>query len=78
MTIKKLRFEEGNPVEIELIEAKDTSLCRFGYKVGDSWIVNAWENSGLRGMAYSSFFPWIILYQTKGAAGYGSLRRKMC
>ena len=68
MTTKRLRFEEGYPVEIELIEAKDASLCRFGYKVGDSWVVNAWESSGFCGMAYSSFFPWIILYQTKGEA----------
>ena len=47
MAKKKLRFEAGTPVIIELIEAKDPSCCRFGYKVGDSWEVNVWENSGL-------------------------------
>jgi hypothetical protein len=44
--MKKLRFADiGCSVIIELIEVKDASLCRFGYKVGDSWEVNIWESS---------------------------------
>jgi uncharacterized repeat protein (TIGR04076 family) len=68
MAKKKLRFEAGWPVSIELIEAKDPSCCRFGYKVGDSWDVNVWENSGLCGMAYNAFFPFITMLQTGGEA----------
>jgi uncharacterized repeat protein (TIGR04076 family) len=68
MAKKKLRFEAGTPVIIELIEAKDPSCCRFGYKVGDSWEVNVWENSGLCGLAYNSFFPFITMFQTGGEA----------
>jgi uncharacterized repeat protein (TIGR04076 family) len=68
MAKKKLRFEAGWPVTIELIEAKDPSCCRFGYKVGDSWEVSVWENSGLCGLAYHSFFPFITMFQTGGKA----------
>jgi len=63
---KKLRFEIGSPVVIELIEAKDPSCCRFGYKVGDSWEVNIWENSGLCGLAYYNFYPFISMLQGQG------------
>ena len=64
----KLRWEIGHPVIIELIEATDPSLCRFGYKVGDSWLVNGWETSGLCGFAFHSFFPYIISLQGGGEA----------
>jgi len=71
MEKKKLRFGDlGCPVVIELIEAKDSSLCRFGYKVGDSWEVNIWENSDLCGMAYHNFFSDISMFQSKGEAFY--------
>ena len=40
MAKSKLKFQEGFPVIIELIEAEDQSKCRFGYKVGDSWEVS--------------------------------------
>lgn len=65
---KKLRFKGGCPVIIELIEAKGPPTCRFGYKVGDSWEVNIWENSGLCGLAYHAFFPFITMFQTGGTA----------
>jgi uncharacterized repeat protein (TIGR04076 family) len=68
MTTKKLRFEEGAPVIIELVEAKDSSHCRFGYKVGDSWQVNVWESDNLCGLAYYNFFPFITMLQTQGEA----------
>ena len=68
MRKKKLRIEIGCPVVIELIEAKDPSLCHLGYKVGDSWEVNVWENSGLCGLAYNSFFPFIAMFQGGGEA----------
>jgi uncharacterized repeat protein (TIGR04076 family) len=66
MKKKKLRFEGGYPVVIELIDASDPSGCRCGYKVGDSWEVNTWENSGLCGFAYNAFFPFITMLQTGG------------
>jgi uncharacterized repeat protein (TIGR04076 family) len=66
MAEKKLRFEEGYPVIIELIEAEEPSFCRFGYKVGDSWEVSVWENSGLCGFAYNAFFPFITTFQCGG------------
>ena len=68
MAEQKLRFQQGSPVVIELMEAKDPTLCRFGYKVGDTWEVNAWETSGLCGMAYNAFYPFIVMLQTQGEA----------
>ena len=65
---KKLRFEAGSQVLIELIDAKDPSCCRFGYKVGDTWEVNVWESSGMCGLAYNAFFPFITMFQTGGKA----------
>jgi uncharacterized repeat protein (TIGR04076 family) len=71
MEKKKLRFSHlGCPVVVELIEAQNPSLCRFGYKVGDSWEVNIWENSDLCGMAYYNFFPDIAMFQGNGEAFY--------
>jgi uncharacterized repeat protein (TIGR04076 family) len=61
-----LSFQLGFPVEIELIGAKDESACRFGYKVGDKWVVSVWESCGLCGLAYNAFFPFITMYQTGG------------
>lgn len=66
MTESKLRFRVGSPVVVELIGAEDPSACRFGYKVGDSWEVSVWENSGLCGLAYHNFFPFISLLQSNG------------
>jgi uncharacterized repeat protein (TIGR04076 family) len=66
MDEQALRFQSGFLVEIELIGAKNESACRFGYKVGDKWVVSVWENSGLCGLAYNSFFPFITMYQTGG------------
>ncbi len=66
MAKNKLKFEEGFPVIIELIEAEDQSKCRFGYKVGDSWEVSSWENSELCGFAYNAFFPFITMLQSGG------------
>ena len=68
MAKKKLRFQGGYPVVVELIEAKGPPTCRFGYKVGDSWDVNVWESSGLCGLAYHAFFPFITMFQTGGEA----------
>jgi len=68
MAKKKLRFQEGYPVIIELIEDSGPPYCRFGYKVGDSWEVSVWENSGLCGLAYHSFFPFITMFQGGGKA----------
>jgi uncharacterized repeat protein (TIGR04076 family) len=68
MTTKELRFKEGSSVIIELVEAKDASFCRFGYKVGDSWEVSIWENADLCGLAYYNFFPFITMLQTRGDA----------
>ena len=71
MEKKKLRFGDlGSRVIVELIEAKDASLCRFGYKVGDSWEVNIWESSDICGLAYHSFFPDISMLQSKGEVFY--------
>lgn len=71
MEKKKLRFGDlGVPVVIELIEAQDPSMCRFGYKVGDSWEVNIWENSDLCGLAYYNFYPYITMFQCNGEAFY--------
>jgi uncharacterized repeat protein (TIGR04076 family) len=77
MTVKELRFQEGSAVTIELVEAKDASLCRFGYKVGDSWEVNIWENAGLCGLAYYNFFPFISMLQTGGEAVWKTSERDM-
>ena len=63
---KGLRFKAGYPVVIELVEAKDPSCCRFGYRVGDSWDVSVWESSGLCGFAYNAFFPFITMFQAGG------------
>jgi uncharacterized repeat protein (TIGR04076 family) len=68
MSNKKLRFEAGNPVVIELIEAKAPSFCRFGYKVGDKWEVSCWESAEMCGLAYNAFFPFITMFQTGGKA----------
>ena len=68
MSKKELKFQGGYTVVIELIEAQNPSACRFGYKVGDSWEVNVWENSGLCGLAYNAFFPFITMFQTGGQA----------
>ena len=68
MAKKKLRFKAGHPVIIELMEARDPSCCRFGYKVGDSWEVSVWESSGLCGLAYNALFPFITMLQTGGEA----------
>ena len=68
MAKKKLRFESGYPVIIELIDAKDPSCCRFGYKVGDRWEVSVWESAGLCGLAYNALFPFITMLQTGGKA----------
>jgi uncharacterized repeat protein (TIGR04076 family) len=68
MEKKRLQHEGGYPVVIELIEAKDLSHCRFGYKVGDRWEVNVWESAGLCGLAYNAFFPFITMFQTGGRA----------
>jgi len=68
MVKKKLRFKGGYPVVIELIDAEDPSCCRFGYKVGDRWEVNVWENAGLCGLAYNALFPFITMFQTGGKA----------
>ena len=68
MENKKLRFEMGCPVVVELIEATDPSACRFGYKVGDFWDVSVWENSDLCGLAYYNFFPFISMFQGHGEA----------
>jgi uncharacterized repeat protein (TIGR04076 family) len=68
MEKKELRFKGGYSVIIELIDAKDPSCCRFGYKVGDSWEVNVWENAGLCGLAYNALFPFITMLQTGGKA----------
>ena len=73
---KKLKFGDlGSPVVVELIEAKDPSLCRFGYKVGDSWEVNMWESSDLCGLAYHQFFPDIFMLQCAGEACYKPVDR---
>jgi len=68
MKKKGLKHKAGYPVIIELIEAKDASCCRFGYKVGDSWEVSVWESAGLCGLAYNAFFPFISMLQTGGEA----------
>ena len=68
MTNKKLRWDAGFPVIIELIEAEEPSFCRFGYKVGDSWEVSVWESAGLCGLAYNALFPFITMFQTGGEA----------
>jgi uncharacterized repeat protein (TIGR04076 family) len=68
MAKKKLRFKGGYSVIIELIDAEDPSCCRFGYKVGDRWEVNVWENAGLCGLAYNALFPFITMFQTGGKA----------
>ncbi len=71
MESKKLRFGDlGCPVVVQVIEAKNPSLCRFGYKVGDSWEVNVWESSDLCGMAYHNFHPDIAMFQSNGEAFY--------
>lgn len=71
MEKKTLRFGDlGVPVVIELIETKDPSMCRFGYKVGDSWEVNMWESSDLCGCAYYNFYPFINMFQCGGEAFY--------
>ena len=71
MKKRKLRFGHiGNSVVIELIEARDPSLCRFGYKVGDTWEVNIWESADLCGLAYHCFFPEISMFQNNGEACY--------
>jgi uncharacterized repeat protein (TIGR04076 family) len=75
---KKLKFGHiGTPVVIELVEAKDPSLCRFGYKVGDTWEVNIWESSDLCGLAYHQFFPEISMLQMGGEACYKPSERDM-
>jgi len=68
MAKKELRFKGGYSVIIELIDAEDPSCCRFGYKVGDRWEVNVWENAGLCGLAYNALFPFITMFQTGGKA----------
>jgi uncharacterized repeat protein (TIGR04076 family) len=69
--MNNLRFAGiGCTVIVEIIEAQDTSLCRFGYKVGDSWEVNIWENCGLCGAAYYNFYPDINMFQGKGETFY--------
>ena len=68
MQDNKLKFECGWPVVIKLVEATAPSFCRLGYKVGDSWVVNIWENSGLCGLAYNAFFSEITMFQTGGEA----------
>jgi len=71
MAEQKLRFSHlGTPVVLELIEARDPSLCRFGYKVGDTWEVNIWESSDLCGLAYHAFFADIAMFQSGGEAFY--------
>ena len=66
MEKKNSKFEGGYPVIIELIDAKNPTCCRFGYKIGDRWEVNVWENAGLCGLAYNAFFPFITMFQTGG------------
>ena len=68
MAKTKLKFKVGYPVVIQLVDAKDASCCRFGYKVGDRWEVSVWENSGLCGLAYNALFPFITMLQTGGKA----------
>ncbi len=71
MEEKTLKYGHiGCPVIIEVIDAKDPSLCRFGYKIGDTWEVNIWDNAGLCGLAYNSFFPDINMFQANGAVPY--------
>jgi uncharacterized repeat protein (TIGR04076 family) len=66
-----LKFGDiGCPVIVELVEAKDASLCRFGYKVGDTWEVNIWESSGLCGAAYYNCYPDIAMLQAGGEVFY--------
>ena len=75
---KELRFGNiGCPVVIELVEAKDPSLCRFGYKVGDTWEVNVWESGDLCGLAYHAFFPDISMFHGNGEACYKPVDRDM-
>jgi uncharacterized repeat protein (TIGR04076 family) len=64
----KMRFDIGYPVTVELVEAQEPAYCRFGYKVGDSWDVSVFESSGLCGLAYNHFFPFIMMFQTGGKA----------
>ena len=66
MSKPELKHHGGHRVVVELTEAKDPSFCRFGYKVGDSWDVNVWENSGLCGLAYNAFYPSITMLQCGG------------
>lgn len=64
----KMRFDIGYPVTVELVEAQEPACCRFAYKVGDSWDVSVFESSGLCGLAYNHFFPFIMMFQTGGKA----------
>ena len=72
MEKKKLRFGDlGCPVVVELIEAKDSSLCRFGYKVGETPAchLEAEQRQPVLQTRQSdeASAPWVVLLPAQGS-----------